>query len=335
MEIELDKVFLDFQKQWTIKKIEDMTLQEYSSINDRNTFTYWLEYRLKNLGTIGGIPSFKFGIFERNPLKSEEIHTKRGLTYTSKYAWSTKYGDSPSQAFETIKSNIIKVIEATQLGNLETIDKIDLYPTYKWKIAFHYQNIKKPSILAVFKKEVLEEYIQQQFPTISSYQRIIFKNEKIKNFKQCLETTEKIWNKYRNNFSNKERRDILRKQQIEILQKEENERKEIRILSRKRNSKIVAQRKELDKYTCQNPKCAFCYQQKITEVHHLIPLYTADDVKITSINDLITLCPTCHRLAHYFLTHDAKKNRISENMSKFTQRKELLKVLSETPFRKK
>ena len=40
-----------------------MTLDEYSKIGDKHTFTYWLESRLDQLGSIWGGSSFKFGIF--------------------------------------------------------------------------------------------------------------------------------------------------------------------------------------------------------------------------------------------------------------------------------
>ncbi len=325
----LKELFLEFQKQWPIEKIKSMTLQQYTCVGNKNSFTYWIEKRLELLGSIWGGSSFKFGVYERDPQKIGTEHKKQGYTYTDKYAWYSKYGNSPESAFATVKQNIINIILFAQNNELEKIDKIDLGASYKWKIAFHYQNIKKTTILAVFKKEALNEYVSENIKSYAAIQRFIFKKKNIKNFKECLKISEEIWSKYRSNFSEEERKKISREQQREILKREENERKEIRILSRKRNSKIVTRRKEIDKYTCQNPKCAFQYQNKITEAHHLTPLYTTDELIITSVDDLVTLCPTCHRLAHYLLSSDAKRKKISENESKFTQKKELLVALSE------
>ncbi|MDY4841247.1 MAG: HNH endonuclease [Alphaproteobacteria bacterium] len=68
-----------------------------------------------------------------------------------------------------------------------------------------------------------------------------------------------------------------------------------------RNQKLVLERKEKDNFTCQ--ACGFYYNNKIVECHHLVPL---SDSKLTynSIDDLITLCPNCHALAHSFLYID-------------------------------
>lgn len=70
------------------------------------------------------------------------------------------------------------------------------------------------------------------------------------------------------------------------------------ILSKKRNAGLTKQRKELDNYTCK--VCGFHKQVNgkwVIEVHHLLPLSITGE-KVTSINDLISLCPTCHRVSH-------------------------------------
>ena len=69
-------------------------------------------------------------------------------------------------------------------------------------------------------------------------------------------------------------------------------------LSHFRNTELVLQRKQLDKHTCQ--ACGFSLRingRSIVECHHLVPLARGQK-RITKISDLITLCPTCHRIAH-------------------------------------
>ena len=68
-----------------------------------------------------------------------------------------------------------------------------------------------------------------------------------------------------------------------------------------RNQKLVLKRKEKDNFTCQS--CGFHYNNKIVECHHLIPL-SDSQLTYNSIDDLITLCPNCHALAHSFLYTD-------------------------------
>lgn len=70
------------------------------------------------------------------------------------------------------------------------------------------------------------------------------------------------------------------------------------ILASARNQKIVKQRKALDKYMCQ--ACGFSlaiYGKSVIECHHLQPLSETLWIE-TTIDDLISLCPTCHTIAH-------------------------------------
>ena len=69
-----------------------------------------------------------------------------------------------------------------------------------------------------------------------------------------------------------------------------------RLISLKiRNQRLILNRKIIDNFTCQ--ACGFYYDNKIVECHHLTPL--SDEQTIyNSINDLVTLCPNCHALAH-------------------------------------
>jgi predicted HNH restriction endonuclease len=70
------------------------------------------------------------------------------------------------------------------------------------------------------------------------------------------------------------------------------------ILTRARNASLASQRKDLDNYTCQ--ACGFrleinaCF---VVEVHHCDPLSVTGETD-TTIEQLVSLCPTCHRIAH-------------------------------------
>lgn len=75
--------------------------------------------------------------------------------------------------------------------------------------------------------------------------------------------------------------------------------KEITILQRERNIEIVKLSKQRDNYTCK--VCGFSYNQKIVQAHHIVPLSTQNDEYTIKTDDLITLCPTCHSLAHLLL----------------------------------
>ncbi len=76
--------------------------------------------------------------------------------------------------------------------------------------------------------------------------------------------------------------------------------KERSYLAKSRNSNLVSQRKKIDNYTCQ--ACGFFLQigehKYIIDVHHINPLGKSSDIVITKLDELVCLCPNCHRIAH-------------------------------------
>ena len=76
---------------------------------------------------------------------------------------------------------------------------------------------------------------------------------------------------------------------------------ERKVLAYKRNSASAEACKKRDKYTCQS--CGFWHKDEIVECHHLKPLSMIKE-SIVKLDNLVTLCPTCHRLAHSLLNED-------------------------------
>ncbi|HEG1418084.1 AAA family ATPase [Campylobacter lari] len=154
----IENKFLEFQRIWTLEKVKSMTLEEYTSIKkdnpDRNDFTFWIENKLDDIGSIWGGSSFKFGIYKRN--SNDDKENLKGKTYNDNYAWLSKYGNNQDEAFNKIKQTIIDIIQASKNNNLETIENIDFGDATKWKIAFHYQNVENIKIVNIFSKNVLD-----------------------------------------------------------------------------------------------------------------------------------------------------------------------------------
>ncbi len=67
----------------------------------------------------------------------------------------------------------------------------------------------------------------------------------------------------------------------------------------RRSAKLSQKAKERDGYSCR--ACNFHFERQIVHVHHLDPLGEYQHPKDTKLADLVTLCPTCHYLAHYWL----------------------------------
>ncbi len=146
---ERDKLWDDFLAEWPIDRLELMTLSEYSKAGDKNCFTYWIESRTEGLGSIWGGSSFKFGIYGRKDQSAKS--GGEGLAYGAEHAWSTKFGATQEEAFETVRKLVASIALAASKGNLEEIESADFGPATKWKIAFLYQDRAQPKIVDIYK----------------------------------------------------------------------------------------------------------------------------------------------------------------------------------------
>ncbi|GEO03360.1 hypothetical protein AAE02nite_10240 [Adhaeribacter aerolatus] len=143
---ELKKEFLN---EWPINRVGNMVLEEYTNLN-KTSFCYWLESKTQDLGSIWGGSSFKFGIYRKN---STKVNTNKGYSSDNEYAWVTKYGKTADEAFSTVKSVINEIVDAAQKNELQRIDKVNLGPAYKWKVAFLYSDYK---VVNIYKPEALQ-----------------------------------------------------------------------------------------------------------------------------------------------------------------------------------
>ncbi|EAJ0771318.1 McrB family protein [Campylobacter jejuni] len=193
--------FLNFQEVWTLEKVKNMTLEEYTNIKkdnpNRDDFTFWIESKLDNLGSIWGGSAFKFGIYRRNDESQKE--SSSGRLYSQNYAWIAKYGNNENEAFNNIKEKIIQIIQASQDSNLKTIEKIDFGDAIKWKIAFHYQDVKNIKIVNIFSKNVLDLISLNEFKEkLKIYQihKKLLENKNLSLVKMIENIAIPLWNKY-------------------------------------------------------------------------------------------------------------------------------------------
>ena len=153
---ECEAIWDRFLQKWPADNLTEMTLEEYVSTNDQNTFAYWLEHETKPLVSIRGGDASKFGIYKRasepkGQLKSHIIHGKTG------YSWNKNLGKTQDEAFNRIKVELCKISLAALEGDLDIIQRSPLAPTLKWKAAFLYQNREKPSIINIMQEKTLRD----------------------------------------------------------------------------------------------------------------------------------------------------------------------------------
>lgn len=138
IEREKDEIYEEFNNEFPLETVRDLTLEEYTNTERSNSFCYWVEKKTEKLGSIWRGSAYKFGIFKIGG----KINGRNRTLSDGEYAWYSKYGKDRQEAYKNIHSNIIKIIEASQNGNFEAIDLIDLGDAYKWKIAFLYSHKK-------------------------------------------------------------------------------------------------------------------------------------------------------------------------------------------------
>ncbi|MBE7645398.1 AAA domain-containing protein [Tenacibaculum finnmarkense genomovar ulcerans] len=197
MNTELENLKQQFLEKWPIEKLQEMEIQEYTNTNREDSFCYWVEHITRDLGSIVGGSSYKFGVFKKG--SNTPTLQKNHINSDGEYTWYTKYGATTAQeAFEKIKEIIITIATNAQTNNLEAIDTIDLGTAYKWKIAFLYGNY---NIINIFKLEALRYVAKNlQIPFIkktpvSTFHREILKQKKEINF---FEFSHNLWQQYAN-----------------------------------------------------------------------------------------------------------------------------------------
>lgn len=197
MSNKLHKLKQDFLDEWPLSRLVDMQIEEYTNTNREDSFCYWVEHITRDLGSIVGGSSYKFGIFKKGTDTPTEKTNYRNSDGT--YAWHTKYNettDTAQEAFENIRALIVNIAKYAKDGNLEAIDEIDLGTAYKWKIAFLYSDY---NVLNIFKLEALRfiaknlQILFEKKTAVSIFHKEILKRKGDKDF---FEFYNHLWNQY-------------------------------------------------------------------------------------------------------------------------------------------
>lgn len=211
----------DFQQRWPFQAVENMTLEQYTGVKSKDTFTFWLESKTENLISIWGGSAYKFGIFKRAQ-NDVEKELKSGQTGDTEYGWYEKYGETRNQAFQKIKSLILQIIKYAQNKEFENIDDIDLGNAIKWKIAFLYAPDK--TLLHIVSKEAFKYLAQKnniKSKSISEIQKELLKNKP--SYMDFYEYSSLLWNQYAK--ENKSTHDVLNNSDNEGYKMTDNDKK--------------------------------------------------------------------------------------------------------------
>ena len=92
---ELKELLDEFLNRWQFEDVENLTLQKYVGVGNKDTFCQWVETKTRMLGSIKGMTSIKFGIYERkDPSKKPKNYAN-----DNKYSWLRTYGSNKKRDF--------------------------------------------------------------------------------------------------------------------------------------------------------------------------------------------------------------------------------------------
>lgn len=108
--------------------LENLTLEQYAMrTGDKNNFCYRLEREQIGMGDIRNATAQKFGIWVRKT--------------TGEYDFTKKYGGTPEEAFNAIRTELCKLIDAGEKNDYTAIRKNKIAPMIRNKIlAMYYPN---------------------------------------------------------------------------------------------------------------------------------------------------------------------------------------------------
>lgn len=182
----------EFLQTWPIERLQTMTLEEYTNLNKKDSFCYWLEQRTNDLGGITGGSSFKFGIYKRNNT-DKQITTSNALT-DGVYAWFDKYGQTKEEAFKNVRDIIVSIVKATSSKDFDFVESVDFGDATKWKIAFLYSNF---TLINTFSKDMIHSILDyfnisynQGESRLSLSQKVLSKKENDEDF---FEFGNRLW----------------------------------------------------------------------------------------------------------------------------------------------
>jgi predicted Mrr-cat superfamily restriction endonuclease len=145
----IEKIRKQFVKKFSVHKIKALGIDDFvegkilGGKPNTDTFCYWVEWKTENLGRMQGATAYKFGLF----------FDKK----TQKYRFTKRFKNK-NEALNSIKENILKLIELGKNKDLDEIIKVPISPMFKGKILFlYYPN----NFLNIFSDSHIDHFLKQ------------------------------------------------------------------------------------------------------------------------------------------------------------------------------
>ena len=170
-EKELETLRAKFVSDYTMKKIIDMTKEEYVvGLGNKKSFCYRIETELQELGNILGSTSYKFGLYYGTSGEDQE----------KKYRFLPKWGSDPDAVLESVKEQIVKLRMAGEAKDYDAIRNSIIAPMYRGKLL---STFFPNDFLGVFVDEHLDHFMTMLGIEFSESDDILEKQRKLVEWK--------------------------------------------------------------------------------------------------------------------------------------------------------
>jgi Domain of unknown function (DUF3883) len=194
---DLESLREEFVRRFAPEKLATLPLDQYVvGRQKKTTFCYWLETRLRELGSIKGgtTAGSKFGIY----------FGKTKQDSRTMYRFPPKYGASIDEAYDTIRRSMVDLLAAGETKDFQAIQNNLLAPMFKGKILSTFYPDK---YLNVFSERFLKYYLirlgfpvsesEDESPILLGQRLLDFKNkDEVMSQWSNIEYGFFLWNKY-------------------------------------------------------------------------------------------------------------------------------------------
>jgi len=330
---DMEKLQREFVSEFPLRRIRHLSLRDYVTCNGNgrpDSFCSWVEKKTK-LGSIRSRNLYKFGVFfDKN---------KRRNKFKKEF-------ESENDAIIKLRERIARLIEAGRTKNLDVIRKIDISPMFKGKILFLYY---PGQYLNVFSEDYVDHFLGEiGLAVLNEKSDVLDKRQQLLNFKAGDEVMSK-WPIYQfmrflgfacgSPKKSSKIPEALRKYPTSELQALVNERVGLQNsaiddipsapigsevpgrtpTAGSRYQRVEKVRRFVIKQA--NGACEYCRElgfllphgRRYLEAHHIIALAKQGP---DTVDNIIALCPSDHREAHYGANREKLETEMKEIIKK-------------------
>lgn len=276
--------------------LENLTLEQYAMrTGDKSNFCYRLEREQIGMGDIRNAPAQKFGIWVRKA--------------TGTYDFTKKYGNTSEEAFNVIRTELCKLVDAGEKNDYTAIRKNKIAPVVRYKIlAMYYPNsyltIHSDRHLTYFCSKAGILFSDDDDELILQHRLIQWKNEHPEmRIWSLLEYVAYLYEHFEDpptldkGFKKKKTKLKSLKEELREFDKQKTKLTEVEIIQRSALvTEIVKERAAGVCQLCNKPAPFYSKNgEPYLECHHVIWIKKNGP---DEVSNAVALCPNCHKKMH-------------------------------------